>query len=205
MPTNKCTVVVTDGMESSLIPSRFDGKGKSTLLQYVLDSVWTVTDEILVIFEKDPSLSLIETIAPFGVKVAIDREGSSVLSRIVAGFKATLSEECLVVSSSAPFIKPNVIFQLFESVRGLDAAVPKWKDGRLEPLLAVYSKKAFLRAAAHSKKRVLTSLLGNLYAVSYVEIESNLKPLDPDLYSFFRVKDGRDLKKAIRIAQSRPR
>jgi len=203
--TNKCAVVVTDGRENSLLPSRFAGKTKSTLLQYVLDSVWTVADEILVIFDKEPSLSLIETIAPFGVKVAVDRNGSSLLSRIVAGFKATHSENCLVVPSSAPFIKPNVIFQLFESVRGFDAAVPKWKNGKLEPLLAVYSKKAFLRAATHSKNRVLSSLVDKLYAVSYVDIEKFLRPLDPELYSFFRVKDEQDLGKARRIAQSKPR
>ncbi len=208
MLTNKCAVVVTDGMENSLLPSRFGEKATSTLLQYVLDSVWTVADEILVIFDDDPGLPLIESIAPFGVKVAIDRDGgSSVLSRIVAGFKATRAEDCLVVPSSAPFIKPNVIFQLFESVRGFDAAVPKWRSGKIEPLLAAYSKKAFLRAAARSKKKkmVLSSLLDNLSAVSYVDVEKLLKPLDPELYSFFRVKDKADLRKARRIAQSRPR
>ncbi len=203
--TNKCAVVVTDGKESSLLPSRFGGGTRSTLLQYVLDSVWTVADEILVIFGREPSLSLIESIAPFGVKIAIDRDGNSVLSRIIAGFRATHSENCLVVPSAAPFIKPNVIFQLFESVRGFDAAVPKWKSGKLEPLLSVYSKKAFLRAAAHNKKRVLSSLLDDLYAVSYVDVEKYLKPLDPELYSFFRVRDKRDLRKARRIAAARSR
>ena len=206
MLTNKCAVVVTDGMEKSLLPSRFGEKATSTLLQYVLDSVWTVADEILVIFDEDPGLPLIEAIAPFGVKVAIDRDGSSPLSRIVAGFKATHAEDCLVVPSSAPFIKPNVIFQLFESVKGFDAAVPKWRSGKIEPLLAAYNKKAFLRAAARGKKKtVLSSLIEKLSSVSYVDVEKFLKPLDPELYSFFRVKDERDLRKARRIAQSRPR
>jgi len=173
-----------------------------------LDHVRRVTRAlgILVIFDEDPGLSLIETIAPFGVKVAIDRDGSSVLSRIVAGFKATHAENCLVVPSSAPFIKPNVIFQLFESVRGFDAAVPRWRSGKIEPLLAAYNKKAFLRAAARSKKKkVLGSVVEKLSAISYVDVEKFLKPLDPELYSFFRVKDERDLRKARRIAQSRPR
>ena len=205
MLTNKCAVVVTDGMENSLLPSRFGEKATSTLLQYVLDSVWTVADEILVIFDEDPGLPLIESIAPFGVKVAIDREGGSVVSRIAAGFKATHAEDCLVVPSSTPFIKPSVILQLFESLRGFDAVVPKWRSGKIEPLLAAYSRKAFLRAAARSKTKVLSSLVDNLAAVSFVNVEKFLKPLDPDLYSFFRVKDERDLRKARRIAQSRPR
>src|SRR5437870_5388507 len=206
MLTNKCAVVVNDGMENSLLPSRFGEKATSTLLQYVLDSVWTVADEILVIFDEDPGLPLIESIAPFGVKVAIDRAGGSLLSRIVAGFKATHAENCLVVPSSAPFIKPNVIFQLLVSVRGFDAAVPRWRSGKIEPLLAAYNRKAFLRAAARSKKKkVLGSVVKKLSAISFVYVEKFLKPLDPELYSFFRVKDERDLRKARRIAQSRPR
>ncbi len=203
--TNKCAIIVTDGMESFVLPGRFGTDGKSTLLQYVLDSVWTVADEILVIFDKEPSLSLIETIAPFGVKVAVDRDGNSVLSRIVAGFRASRSENCLVVPSSAPFVKPNVIFHLYERVRGFDASVPRWKNGRLEPLLAVYGKKAFLKAVTQAKSRVLSSLLDNLYAVSYVDIEEYLRPLDPELDSFFRVKDKNDLRKARKIALSKSR
>jgi molybdopterin-guanine dinucleotide biosynthesis protein A len=201
--TNRCAIIIADGMESFVLPGRFGKDAKSTLLQYVLDSVWTVADEILVIFDKEPSLALVESVAPFGVKVAIDRNANSVLSRIVAGFKACRSENCLVVPSSAPFIKPNVIFHLFESVRGFDAAVPRWKSGRLEPLLAVYGRNAFLRAAVQAKSRVLGSVLGNLYAVSYVDIEALLEPLDPDLNSFFRVKNRNDLRKARRIALSK--
>ena len=203
--TNKCAIIIADGMENLVLPGRFGKDTKSTLMEYVLDSVWTVADEILVIFDKDPSLSLIETIAPFGVKVAIDRDGNSVLSRIVAGFRASRSENCLVVPSSAPFIKPNVVFHLFESVRGFDASVPRWKNGKLEPLLAVYSRNAFLKAATHARSRVLSSLLDNLYAVSYVDIEKFLEPLDPDLNSFFRVKSKNDLRKARRIALSKTR
>lgn len=201
--TSKGAIIVTDGMESFALPARFGEDANSTLLQYVLDSVWTVADEILVIFSKEPSLSLIETIAPFGVKVAIDRDGNSALSRIVAGFKASRSESCLVVPSSAPFVTPSVIFSLFENVRGFDAAVPKWASGKVEPLLAVYSRKAFLRAASQSKGRVLGSLLEDLYAVSYVDVEKALRPLDPDLDSFFRVKGKADLRKARRIALSK--
>jgi molybdopterin-guanine dinucleotide biosynthesis protein A len=196
--------VVTDGMESRLLPSRFGGSQKSTLLEYVLDSVWTVADDILVIFDKEPSLPLVESIAPFGVKVAVDRDGGSTLSRVMTGLRATNSENCLVVSSSAPFIKPNVIFHLFESIHGYDAAVPKWADGRLEPLLSVYSKKAILKAASQSRRKSFESLVDDLYDVMFVDVERFLKPLDPELHSFFRINGPSELRKARRIASSNP-
>ena len=165
--------------------------------------MWTVADDIFVIFGKDPSLPLIESIAPFGVKVAIDRDGASVLTRITAGFRASNSENCLVVPSSAPFVKPNVLFQLFESIRGYDAAVPRWRNGKIEPLLAVYNRKAFLKVTSHQKKRSLGSVLGEFYDVTYIDIEKFLKPLDPELSSFFRIENPSDLMKARRIASAK--
>lgn len=198
--TNKCALVVTDGTESKVLPSRFGDSPSSNLLQYVLDSVWTVADDILVIFADEPSLQLIESIAPLGVKVVIDRESMSTLSRIVTGFRASTSENCLVVPSSAPFVKPNVLFELFEGIHGHDAVVPRWKSGKTEPLLSVYSRKAFLRALTSLKKKTLGSLLDNLYDVAFVDIEKYLRPLDPELHSFFRIEDATDLRKAIKIA-----
>jgi molybdopterin-guanine dinucleotide biosynthesis protein A len=199
--TSKCALIVADGKEGDLLPGRFDSRdSRSTLLQYVLDSVWTVVDEILVVFAKEPKLSLVESIAPFGVKIAIDRNGSSILSRITAGFKACNSENCFIVPTSTPFVKPNVVFQLFEELRSFDAAIPKWRAGGVEPLLAVYKKKPFLKAVTNVRGDEMEALIENLYAVTFVSVEDKLQPLDPELLSFFRVSNGKDLERAKSIA-----
>lgn len=200
---NKCALILTDGKEGRTLPSRFGGPARSTVLEYALDSVWTVADEIFVIFGAEPSLSMVESIAPFGVKAVIDRNGSSAFSMIMAGFRASTSENCLVVTSAAPFVKPNVLFYLFESIRGFDAAIPKWKTGRIEPLLSVYSRRAFLRAAAGLKRRTLPGLVGSLYDVHYVGVEDLLKPIDPDLDSLFRIRKDSDLRRAREVATIR--
>ncbi len=200
---NKCALILTDGMEGRVLPSRFGAPSKSTILEYALDSVWTVADEIFVIFGREPTLSVVEAIAPFGVKAVIDRNGSTTFSMIMSGFKASGSENCLVVASSSPFVKPNVLFHLYESIRGFDAAIPRWKDGRTEPLLSVYNRRAFLKAAAGLKRRSLANLIGNLYDVTYVDIETFVLPLDPGLDSFFRIRSDSDLRKARNISSSR--
>ena len=199
--TNKCALIIADGREEDRLPGRFESReSSSTLMQYVLDSVWTVADDILVTFAKEPSLTLIESIAPFGVKLTVDRVGTGALLMIVSGLNASSSENCLVVSVSTPFVKPNVIFQLFEEVRSHDAAVPRWADGRIEPLLAVYKKKAFLKAAAARRGDDLQALIDDLYAVTFVSIEEKLKPLDPDLLSFFKITSDADFTRAKAIA-----
>jgi molybdopterin-guanine dinucleotide biosynthesis protein A len=202
---NKCALILTDGKEGRTLPSRFAGPARSTVLEYTLDSVWTVADEIFVIFGTEPSLSTVESIAPFGVKAVIDRNGSSAFSMIMAGFRASASENCLVVTSSAPFVKPSVLFCLFESIPGFDAAIPRWKTGKVEPLLSVYSRRAFLRAAAGLKRRALPSLVDSLYDVRYVSVEDVLMSIDPDLDSLFRIKRDSDLRRARGIATTEAR
>ena len=199
---NKCALILTDGKEGVKLPSRFGEPSESTVLEYVLDSVWTVADEIFVIFGSEPSLSTVESIAPFGVKAVIGRTGKSELSMLIEGFRASTSDSCLVVVSRSPFVKPSVLFQLFESIRGFDAAIPRWKSGRSEPLLSVYGRKAFLKAASGLKKPTLQELVGGLYDVRYVSIEELLLPIDPDLESFFRIKTDSDLKRARKLAST---
>jgi len=165
-----------------------------------LDSVWTVADEIYVVFNRDPNLKLVESIAPFGVKIVVDKTSSSLVSNLVKGFKASKSEHCFAVPETVPFIKPNVAFALFEAARGYDAAVPRWSSGKIEPLLAVYRKKSFLRVVQEEAVTEPDSILDNLYAVRFVGIEDELKPLDPDLNSFFTVTSKEDVNRAKSIA-----
>jgi len=200
---NKCALILTDGQEGRTLPSRFGEPSESTILEYVLDSVWTVADEIFVIFGAEPSLATVERIAPFGVKAVIDRTGSTEFSMLLEGFRASSSDNCLVVASEAPFVKPNVLFQLFESIRGFDAAIPRWKNGKTEPLLSVYGRRAFLKTAAELKKPTLAGLVENLFDVRYVGVEELLRPVDPDLESFFRIRSDSDLRKARTMASTR--
>ncbi|MBM3898430.1 MAG: hypothetical protein FJ358_07925 [Thaumarchaeota archaeon] len=178
-----------------------DSAKQNTLLEYVLDAVWTVADQIYVVFRRDPDLSLVEAISPFGVKVIVHKGDSSIVPAVVSGLQAAKAEHCFVVSGNAPFIKPNVIHALFEAARNYDAAIPRWTNGNIESLTSVYATKAFLKVANRGADIVnMSSIIDNLYAVRYVSVEEDLKPLDPDLYSFMTVDKAEDMEKARTIA-----
>jgi molybdopterin-guanine dinucleotide biosynthesis protein A len=177
-----------------------DSAKQNTLLEYVLDAVWTVADQIYVVFRREPDLALVEAISPFGVKVIVHREDSSIVSAVVSGLQAAKAEHCFVVSGDAPFIKPNVIHALFEAARNYDAAIPRWANGNIEPLTSVYATKAFLKVANRASIAKMSSVIDNLYAVKYVGVEEELKSLDPDLYSFMAVNKADDMERARTIA-----
>lgn len=183
------------------MPRRFsDPKHQSVLLEYVLDAVWTVVDEMNILFTQEPALELVEVIAPFGVKMVIREGKGDTVDALVTGFKVSHSDHCIVVPENVPFLKPNVIYALFEAAREVDAAIPRWSDGRAEPLLAVYRRKAFVRAASQYENITdVQELADNLPAVRYVDIEQELRPLDPELHSFFKVESEQSLEQARAI------
>lgn len=197
----RSAIILVDHKSDGLLPRKFSSQeGESNILEYVLDSVWTVADEIYVMFDKEPDLRLVEDIAPFGVKIMVQSTGSPI-SRLDAGFKASKAEYSIVVTSNRPFVKPNVAFLLFEAARGHDAAVPRWKDGRVEPLLAVYRKQTFLKVSAQiGEINKPEEVVDHLYAIRFVQVEDELGPLDPDLNSFFSINSDEDLQKARALA-----
>ncbi len=139
-------IIFSSGFEEKTIARHFNPNESGTLLEYVLDSVWTVADEIIVVFgNEEPKLSIIESISPFGARVLTTPKGQSAFNTIYTAFRSAKSELCLLTSERVPLLKPNVALALFDNAQGYDLAIPKWRNGKLEPMLAVYRKKAFVR------------------------------------------------------------
>ncbi len=200
----RTAVVLVTGMEDVTIPTQFsENDSESNLIEYVLNAVWTVADQIFMVFNHEPDLKLVEAMAPYGVKIIVATESESLLTTLTMGIDASKSEHCFVILGNTPFIKPNIIFALFEAARGYDAAIPKWPGGKLDPLLAVYRRKAFLRVVETNKEAANPmDIVDRLYAIRYVSVEKEIKQLDPDLNSFFRINNDEDLQKARNIANS---
>lgn len=193
-------VVYAGGMERRTISRQFSPDEKGTLLEYVLDSVWTVADELNVIFGRDPDLSVVESISPFGARVFNGPKGESPVAGILSAFRSSKAEHCVLATEQVPLLKPNVVLALFNAAQGYDLAIPKWKSGTLEPLLAVYRGKALLRlssshmlAAGNSLETAMQFLASQLFDVNYVSVEKELAELDPELDSFLKVVDEKSL------------
>jgi len=202
-------IIYTSGMEEKTISRQFSPDEKGMLLEYVLDSVWTVADELTVVFKNEPDLSMIEAISPFGGRVANVHQGENPSSALLSAFRSSKAEHCLLVTERVPLLKPNVVLALFEAARSFDLAIPRWDDSRSEPLLAVYRGKALLRLSSSLKTLspevggAMKTLSDQLFDVKFLSIESELRELDPELDSFFRVDDDASLIQARRRASVR--
>ncbi len=195
----RCAIIFASGMEEKTISRQFAPEEEGTLLEYVLDSVWTVADELLVVFQNEPKLSIVESLAPFGVRVLTTTNGSTAVDTILHAFKSAKSEHCLLATEAVPLLKPNVVLSLFENAMGYDLAIPRWKSGKTEPMLAVYRCNTLVRIANSSSKlpkdvkSAFSYLAEQIFAAKYVSVEDQLEELDPELDSFLKVEDETSL------------
>jgi molybdopterin-guanine dinucleotide biosynthesis protein A len=196
----RSAVVLSSILDNKLMPGQFSNES-SSLLEYVLDALWTVADEIILVFNYNPELTIIDSIAPIGVKIIISDNNSNIISNISMGLKICKSEYCLVVMGNLPFIKPNVAMKLFDLARGYDAAIPRWSNGKIDTNIVAYRRNSFLKAQSQlTNSDDPISIINMLYSTNFVSIEE-LRQLDPELNSFFKVISDTDLEKAKQISE----
>lgn len=99
-----------------------------------------------------------------------------------------------VVGSDMPGVDPRLPVLLASAAPGADAVVPRWSNGWVEPLCALYSRTALpvvVSQLAEGRLR-LTQLLEGLERVEYMEIEPLVAAgeLDPDCFVNINSRDA---------------
>jgi molybdopterin-guanine dinucleotide biosynthesis protein A len=163
----------------------------------IIERLPDVYQELFVVIARNSLRSEYTAVLPEFVQVINDEpEGKSPLVGITTGLRATKSQFAVVLSCDIPFVSGNVIRLLLDRALNADAAIPRSREGHLEPLQAVYRRQSMLRQAEQALSRGQLSPLDaikNLTRVAYVSIEDELKRIDPGLRTFFNVNTQEDV------------
>ncbi len=174
-------------------------KGKS-ILERQLESLFQVVDEVILSFrdiaQKERFRPVLEKFSSYKVHFCFDTlVNAGPLEGIRGGLLQSRSEYSFVCAGDMPFIDSRVVDFLFEKAIGHNAVLPKWEDGKFEPLHAVYSKKIITeieKALEKGKHSVLTPVFETPDVV-FIEI-SEIRKIDPDLKTFANINTAEDLK-----------
>lgn len=173
------------------------------LISHVTERLSRVVDEILIVVGCHESRVEYEAILPSSVRVMNDeQEGKTPLIGIVTGLEAASSDYALVSACDIPFVNQEVIELLFQRASGADAAIPKWNQGHIEPLEAVYRTASTLKAARETlapSGLPLREMIRKLAQVVYVSVEDEIRKVNPDLRTFFNVNTKEDMDRAERL------
>lgn len=128
--------------------------------------------------------------------VLVKDERLGPLPAMIRGFERAEEDYLACLAGDMPLLRSEVLEYLFERARGKDAAIPRWRNGFLEPLCSVYRREAVLEASERleslSGRRVL-DLVRHLEDPVFVSVEDEISRYDPDLLSFVNVNSEEDL------------
>lgn len=169
------------------------------LILHVLDRVSAVVDEILVVVSSRNQKRAYTHFLKPKAKIVIDKyETRSPLVGALTGFGNAHGVYSLLLPCDTPFVSSQIASLLLELCVNKNAVIPRWPNGYIEPLQAVYYTKSALNAAnkaLENKKLNMYSMIASLKKVRYVSTLV-LKQIDPKLMTFFNINATKDLRKA---------
>lgn len=125
----------------------------------------------------------------------------SPLLGIYSSFKYLLKtnfKKIFVISCDSPLIKYEVLILMLKESLNFDCCIPRWKNGYLEPLIAIYPiEKGYLMAKQNLKlkKFRLKELLNEDWKINFISIENKIKNYDNKLATFYNINKEEDLEK----------
>jgi len=169
------------------------------LVRHVIDKVNKIVEEkTVVVSSKAQAESYAKIVGP-NVQVLVDENNmQSPLVGALTGFEKTRAKYSLILPCDTPFVSKDVILFLFEICTNKSAVIPRWPNGYIEPLQAVYCTKNALEASKNALSRGklnMRSMIEEPHGVRYVSTIV-LQQIDPSLITFFTINTSMDFKKA---------
>ncbi len=168
------------------------------LIAYVIEALEKVVDNIIISVRNKAQGELLEPHLP-GYRFACDvHKNIGPVAGILSGLTLCEDEYCFIAACDMPFINDNVVKMLFEKSEHYDAAIPRWNDGFLEPLHAVYRCKPMIRETKKAIGNGETIILAPIFKlhVNYIGIEE-IKNIAPDLRTFMNINTPEDMQQII--------
>ncbi len=174
------------------------------LICHVLDNLSPLAQErILLVHDKKQEGILSKTVKRCGHRASVVSDLPGENLPIVGLYTASLystGEVILVAPTDTPFLTPKPYRRLLEALGDKDAAVPRWPNGYLEPLIAVYRAEPLRRAtrqALEEGKLRSRAPLSYMDAV-YVPVS---EVFDDPAMETFNVNSQEDLARAEEICR----
>ena len=181
------------------------------LIAHTFEKIQTISDDIIVVTKTEKRLKKLKEILKESVKFFLDIDPSieSPLIGALTGIRNAKNKNVLLIGCDMPLIKAEVIEKLYHHITGVRslcwAVVPQFENRYIEPLCAIYNKKQAilaLEAAIAAKSFRLKQFIDLITAVHYYPV-NEIRPIDPQLETFFNVNTRDDIVKLMKILEDR--
>ncbi|MGB9854875.1 MAG: molybdenum cofactor guanylyltransferase [Candidatus Bathyarchaeales archaeon] len=184
------------GQDKGLVPL-----ANKPLIKHVIEAVNPLVDEIIVVVNSKAQFEEFSKILSKAKIVTDYLNMHGPLVGAATGFEAANGEYELLLPCDTPLISKEVLMLLFDLCANRNAVIPRWPNGYIEPLHAVYRIKPALEAAKkalNEGKSDMRSMIEKLRGIRYLSTLV-LQQFDPDLKFFTNINTPLDLKKAEQL------
>jgi len=195
-------------------PSRRTGTDKALLslggrplIRHVYDAIAETVDEVIAVVDTEERIKAYSPLLPRTRFVLDKRSVRTPLVGASAAFEASRSDCTMLLACDIPFVSADLASLMMGLAKKHEAVVPRWPNGYLEPLQAVYHAQKGLRAADSALaegKLNMASMILRLQNVLYLSTLV-IQQVDPRLDTFFNVNTEQDLREAERRLGARAR
>lgn len=179
-----------------------------SLIRHIVDAISPIVNETIIVANSQERIAKYTKFINEGVKFVVDVcKLQSPLIGALTGFEVAHGKYSLLLPFDTPFVSKEVASMLFELCPNRAAVIPRWPNGHIEPLHAVYQTKPALKAAkiaVAEGKLDVRAIIEKLREVRYVSTLV-IRQLDPELRTFFNINTCADLKKAMSMVKQKKR
>jgi len=169
------------------------------LVVHVVDRVLHVAEERVVVVRSEDQQSALSRLPELKARIVVDKyENRSPLVGALTGFESVKAECALLLPCDAAFVSPKIAALLLDLCVNRGAVIPRWPDGKIEPLQAAYNVKLAqnaARMALNEGKRDMLAMIAHLRRVRYISTLV-LRQYDEKLTTFFNINTVEDWKRA---------
>jgi molybdopterin-guanine dinucleotide biosynthesis protein A len=121
----------------------------------------------------------------------------------LTGFENAQSEVALLLPCDAALVSLDIASLMLDLCAVRNAVIPRWPDGKIEPLQAAYDVKCAViaaEAALKEGKRDMQGMISHLRRICYVSTLV-LQQFDPKLDTFLNINTVQDWNKAEHLVR----
>jgi molybdopterin-guanine dinucleotide biosynthesis protein A len=172
------------------------------LVKHVLDAISDIVDEEIVVASSKAQADSYLRVLGSDINIVIDVDkAQSPLVGTLTGFQEACGKYAVLLPCDTPLVSKDIVLLLFELCIDRNAVVPRWPNGYIEPLQAVYCTRPACEAARNALSEGelnIQSMVNRLHGVRYVS-SLVLQQIDPELRTFLNINTPLDLKRAETI------
>ncbi|MDG6934982.1 MAG: molybdenum cofactor guanylyltransferase [Nitrososphaerota archaeon] len=173
-----------------------------TFIRTIYEEASKISEDILVVIGSKPTKRFRRVLGSDATIIKDTFNLDNPMGGMLSALEKVKNDYVAFIACDLPLVKSELIKKLFSLAYGHSAAVPRWSNGTVEPLCAVYQTSQARQAGMKALDANLIgcqNLISFLADVLFVDTQM-LRGVDPDLRSFMNINSAEDLEKLIAIS-----